>query len=254
MKQVDNSIYETYGDRWYTAHDDPIALLRAETNAKFPWILERLKRRWGTRSLTILDVGCGGGFLSNRLALQGHRVTGLDMSPESLRVAQRHDMTSNVKYVEGDAYQLPFADASFDAVTAMDFLEHVERPADVVRECARVLKPGGLFFYHTFNRNLISWLIVIKLVEWVVKNTPKDMHILRLFIKPSELAKFCADAGLQVKAVTGLRPEFSSITFESLRTGVVPEDLRFKTTPSTLLSYLGVAEKPTASAPGPTYV
>lgn len=254
MKQVDNSIYDGYGDRWYTAQDDPIALLRAETNAKAPWIMERLQRRWGLRSLSILDVGCGGGFLTNRLAQQGHRMTGLDMSPESLRVAQKHDLTSNVKYIEGDAYKLPFADGSFDAVTAMDFLEHVDRPEEVVRECARVLKPGGLFFYHTFNRNWVSWFVIIKLVEWLVKNTPKDMHVLRLFIKPSELVEFCNRSGLSVLGVTGLRPAFSTITWESLLTGVVPVGLEFKTTTSTLLSYLGVAEKPTGAAPGPAYV
>src|SRR6201999_1216443 len=113
-----------------------------------------------------------------------YRVTGLDASPESLVVAARHDETGSVRYERGDALALPYADASFDAVCAMDFLEHVEEPARVVAECSRVLRPGGLFFFHTFNRSFLAWLVVIKGVEWFVRNTPRDMHVLRLFIPP----------------------------------------------------------------------
>ena len=182
--QVDNSIYETYGERWYTAYDDPIALLRAECKAKLPWILERINAKAKSQQ-RILDVGCGAGFLSNQLAKAGHDVTGVDLSACSLEVACRHDETARVKYLTADAYALPFADQSFDIVTAMDFLEHVEDPQKAIAEFARVLRPGGIFFFHTFNRNILAWLIIIKLVEVVVKNTPKHMHILLLSMKPA---------------------------------------------------------------------
>jgi len=238
-EKINNAIYEDYGDRWYTAYDDPIALLRAENEAKFPWILERIKTKG-----TLLDVGCGAGFLTNRMAQEGFQVTGVDLSPESLKVAARYDTTKGVNYVTANACHLPFPDASFDVVTTLDFLEHVPNPADVVKECARVLKPGGLFFYHTFNRNPLSHLVVIKLVEKLVKNTPPHMHVIELFIKPSELLKFCENAGLANGEQIGLRPKFRTIPLESIFSGIVPTGLQFTTTKNLWLSYMGVARKP----------
>ncbi|MFP5459221.1 MAG: bifunctional 2-polyprenyl-6-hydroxyphenol methylase/3-demethylubiquinol 3-O-methyltransferase UbiG [Bacteriovoracia bacterium] len=235
---IDNSIYNLYGDRWYTAFDDPIALLRAENEAKYPWIKARLGD-----ARSILDVGCGAGFLTNRLAQDGYTVTGLDLSGESLAVARRFDTTKSVNYVEASAYELPFPDESFDAVTSLDFLEHVTDPEAVVRECARVLRPGGLFFFHTFNRNPVAEFVVIKLVEKLVKNTPKHMHVIELFITPQELFQYCEASNLTPEAITGLKPKFSTVTLESLRTGVVPRGLEFETTKSLLISYLGAARK-----------
>jgi 2-polyprenyl-6-hydroxyphenyl methylase/3-demethylubiquinone-9 3-methyltransferase len=240
--EINNAIYESYGDRWYTAYDDPIALLRAENKVKTPWILREISHYLG-ESAEILDVGCGGGFLSNDLAIAGHRVTGIDLSAESLKVAARFDRTKSVQYEVADAYTLPYPDQSFDAVTAMDFLEHVENPGAVIDEMSRVLRPGGLFFFHTFNRNFLSWLVVIKLVEWLVANTPKDMHVLRLFIKPEELERYCASNGLRVIKMTGLRPVISSIPLLSFFKGIVPEKLRFTLTKSLGLSYMGMAKK-----------
>jgi 2-polyprenyl-6-hydroxyphenyl methylase/3-demethylubiquinone-9 3-methyltransferase len=236
--KIDNSIYETYGDKWYTADDDPVALLRAENKIKTPWILERLK----THS-KILDVGCGAGFLTNELARAGHVVTGVDLSGESLAVARRHDETQSVDYKIADAYSLPFDDASFDVVCALDFLEHVEDPARAIKEFSRVLKPGGQFFYHTFNRSPLSWLVIIKLVEWLIPKTPKNMHVLHLFIKPSELSEFAKLAGLLVREMTGIKPVISSIPFRRILSGRVPPEMRFELTKSLALSYLGVATK-----------
>lgn len=235
---INNAFYDDYGDRWYHAYDDPIALLRAENKTKFPWILERINP-----ASKILDVGCGGGFLSNELALHGHDVTGVDISEESLNVARSFDKTNNAKYITADAYRLPFPDNSFDVLTAMDFLEHVDRPDDIIKEFARVLKPQGRFFFHTFNRNPISHLVVIKLLEWFIKNTPEDMHVINLFIKPSELEKYCEKAGMKVKEMTGIRPIISSIDWKMIRTGVVSENMRFTLTKSTMISYMGMAHK-----------
>ncbi len=244
MEKVNNEIYNTYGDRWYTAQDDPVALLRAESKTKSPWILEKLKKHGLLDSSTqVLDVGCGAGFLSNELALHHLNVTGVDLSEDSIRVAQKFDSTKSVKYLAADAYNLPFADQSFDVLTAMDFLEHVDQPAKAIQEFSRVLKPGGIFIFHTFNRNFLAYLVIIKLVEWLVKNTPKNMHVLELFIKPSELAQYCKQAHLQTQEMIGIKPQFSTIPLKNVWTGVVPLSLRFELTRSLLLSYMGYAIK-----------
>src|SRR5690606_17460525 len=184
--KINNEIYDSLGERWYTAYDDPIALLRAENRVKLPWIVERIIMHKIENPL-ILDVGCGAGFLCNELSEKGYRVKGIDLSRESLAIARQYDKTKLVEYQIADAYKLPFQANSFDVITCLDFLEHVDRPHEVIREISRVLKPGGLFFFHTFNRNILSWLLIIKAVELLVKNTPKDMHVIDLFIKPSEL-------------------------------------------------------------------
>jgi 2-polyprenyl-6-hydroxyphenyl methylase/3-demethylubiquinone-9 3-methyltransferase len=236
--EVDNSIYDNYGDQWYTAVDDPIALLRAENKVKAPWILSRIQK-----SSLILDVGCGAGFLTNELALAGHKVTGVDMSESSLQVAAQYDQTKTVTYKLANAYELPFSDESFDVLCAMDFLEHVEDPAKAIQEFARVLKPGGKFFYHTFNRNFVAWLVIIKLVEWLIPKTPKHMHVLRLFIKPKELKIYCELANLKNQEMVGIRPVFSSIPLSQIFSGKVPPEMRFELTSSLLTSFMGVAIK-----------
>ena len=118
IQQINNEIYRQYGDRWYTAQDDPVALLRAESKLKTPWVLEQIRENKGTN---ILDVGCGGGLLTNALGLEGLNVTGVDISPECLDVARQHDLTRNITYLVANAYQLPFLEDQFDVVTAMDF-------------------------------------------------------------------------------------------------------------------------------------
>lgn len=240
--KINNGFYDDLGDRWYDAYDDPIALLRAENKAMFPWILNKLRTLIDHKG-AILDVGCGAGFLSNELARQGYYVTGVDLSGESLEVARKHDRTHSVKYEVADAYKLPYQDETFEAVTAMDFLEHVERPQDIITEFSRVLKPGGLFFFHTFNRNFLSHVVVIKLLEWFVKNTPKNMHVINLFIKPDEIKTYCANAGMEVMGMVGLRPKLSTIDWNMVKTGVVSRNLEFTLTKKTRISYLGVARK-----------
>jgi 2-polyprenyl-6-hydroxyphenyl methylase / 3-demethylubiquinone-9 3-methyltransferase len=240
---VNNEIYETLGDRWYNAEDDPVALLRAESKLRNPWVAEEIADALGLPGRDILDIGCGGGFLSNHLASRGHRVTGLDASRDALAVAARYDRTGGVQYRHGDALALPFADASFDVVCAMDFLEHVERPDQVIAEAARVLKPSGLFFFHTFNRNFFSWLIVIKGVEWFVRNTPRHMHILRLFMTPKEVSASCINHGLGSVRIRGTRPKLGWPFWKMLFTRRVPRGFCFTFTQSTRLGFSGVATK-----------
>lgn len=247
LDQVDNSIYKSYGEKWYTADDDPIALLRHESKAKTPWVLKKINSQFGKiANVQVLDVGCGGGFLSNEMAKGGLSVTGVDIAEDSIKVAALYDTTKTVKYLTADAYHLPFADASFEVVTAMDFLEHVEDPQKVIQEFSRVLKPGGIFIFHTFNRNPLAYLVIIKLVEWIVNNTPKNMHILRLFITPKEIKNYCSRSQMQVQEMVGIKPVFSTIPLRNLFTGIVPKTLKFELVSSLLLSYMGYAVKATS--------
>jgi 2-polyprenyl-6-hydroxyphenyl methylase/3-demethylubiquinone-9 3-methyltransferase len=241
---VNREIYDRLGKRWYTAKDDPVALLRAESRARNPWIVQEIRHAFPTGAVRVLDVGCGAGFLSNELARQGFAVTGLDASISSLQVAEQYDATGTVRYETGDAYELPYPVGSFEVACAMDFLEHVEQPARVVAEISRVLAPGGLFFFHTFNRNRLSWLIAIKGVEWFVRNTPRDLHVLPLFIKPSELQSMCAHCGLRVTSLRGLAPNVATRAFATLLlTGRVDDDFAFEFTTSTRMAYIGLAVK-----------
>lgn len=237
---IDNAFYEDLGERWYRAQDDPVALLRAEARLRTAWVLASLPGP----GLRVLDVGCGGGFLSNPLAEAGHETVGLDLSRGALAVARRHDGTGRVRYLAADALRLPFPDSSFDAVCAMDFLEHIPDPGVFLAEAARVLKPGGRFFFHTFNRNPVSHLVAIKGVEWTVRNTPRHMHVIEMFIKPRELAALCAGRGLAVRELRGVRPRVLCWPFlKLLLGGTVDDRFQFLFTRSLLLGYCGIAVK-----------
>ncbi|MCY4756850.1 bifunctional 2-polyprenyl-6-hydroxyphenol methylase/3-demethylubiquinol 3-O-methyltransferase UbiG [Pelomonas aquatica] len=156
----------------------------------------------------VVDVGCGGGILSDSMARAGASVLGIDLSTKPLRVAELHAMeagTQGVEYreiaVEELAAEQP---AGFDAVTCMEMLEHVPDPASVVRACATLVKPGGWVFLSTLNRNAKSFLLAIVGAEYVLRMLPKGTHEYARFLKPSELAQFCRDAGLGLQSSRGL--------------------------------------------------
>jgi 2-polyprenyl-6-hydroxyphenyl methylase/3-demethylubiquinone-9 3-methyltransferase len=240
---INNAFYDELCDAWYEEDAHPIALLRAENAVRNPWILQTIKEQC-CRDSRILDIGCGGGLLTNVLAKEGYRVSGIDLSKTSLDQARQRDATKSVEYTWGNARSLPYPDENFDVVCAMDFLEHVEEPAGIVREISRVLKPGGLFFFHTFNRNFLSYLLVIKCVEWLVPNVPRNMHVYPLFIKPDELKRMCSDCGLEVRSIQGLIPDFRRSSFwkSLLRRRVLP-DFRFTFTKGLKVGYLGYARR-----------
>jgi len=156
---------------------------------------------------TVLDVGCGGGILSEALAGAGATVTGIDLADKSLGVAKLHLLESGkqVEYrkvaVEALAEERP---ASYDVVTCMEMLEHVPDPAAVVAACAKLVKPNGHVFFSTLNRNPKSYLFAIIGAEYVLNLLPRGTHDYAKFIKPSELAQWCRNSGLNVEDVTGM--------------------------------------------------
>jgi 2-polyprenyl-6-hydroxyphenyl methylase/3-demethylubiquinone-9 3-methyltransferase len=163
---------------------------------------------------TVLDVGCGGGILSDSMARRGAQVTGIDLSTKALRVAQLHALeagTPNVSYREISAEALA-ADmpGQFDVVTCMEMLEHVPDPSSVVRACATLVKPGGWVFFSTINRNPKSFLFAIIGAEYVLQMLPKGTHEYAKMIRPSELAAYCREAGLALNATRGM--EYNPIT------------------------------------------
>ncbi len=241
---IDNTVYDALGERWYTAQDDPIALLRAESRLLGPWVLEAIRTQFDQHPVRVLDVGCGAGFLTNRLAKAELSVTGLDLSQQSLAVAAQFDETGSVNYLSGDANALPFDDAAFEVVTCMDFLEHVDEPKRVIAEASRVLKPGGLFLFHTFNRNFIARVMVIHMVETLVKNTPKNLHVYELFSTPQEIDGYCQDAGMVTSDWRGTKPVLAKLSvLKGLFTREVPEDFEFRFTTSLKVAYVAQAIK-----------
>lgn len=156
----------------------------------------------------VLDVGCGGGILADSMARKGAEVTGIDLSEKALRVAQLHALeaqTPRVQYrcisTEALAQEQP---AAFDVVTCMEMLEHVPDPASVVRACSALVKPGGWVFFSTINRNPKAFLFAIIGAEYLLKLLPKGTHEFARFIRPSELARDCRAAGLEVQHSKGL--------------------------------------------------
>jgi 2-polyprenyl-6-hydroxyphenyl methylase/3-demethylubiquinone-9 3-methyltransferase len=155
----------------------------------------------------VVDVGCGGGILSEGLARMGGEVLGVDLSAELLDVADLHGLDSGVKVNYRKISAESLADeqpASFDVVTCMEMLEHVPSPVSVVQACAKLVKPGGKVFFSTLNRHPKAYLLAIAMAEHVLRMIPKGTHDYHTFIKPSELSHWAREAGLDLLGMEGV--------------------------------------------------
>jgi len=157
----------------------------------------------------VLDVGCGGGILSDSMARKGAEVTGIDLASKALRVARLHALeaeTPRVQYREISVEELANGcPGSFDTVTCMEMREHVPDPQSVVAACARLVKPGGWVFFSTINRNAKAFALAIVGAEYLLKMLPQGTHEYAKFIRPSELASACRQAGLDVLHTRGMQ-------------------------------------------------
>lgn len=178
-----------------------------------------LRLNWidGLSGLTgkrVLDVGCGGGILSDSMARRGADVTGIDLATKALKVAQLHALeteTPNVRYVETSVEALAAEQpASFDVVTCMEMIEHVPDAVSVVRACSHLVKPGGWVFFSTINRSPKAFLFAIVGAEYVLQLLPRGTHEYAKFIRPSELASHCRQHGLDLQHTRGM--EYNPLT------------------------------------------
>jgi 2-polyprenyl-6-hydroxyphenyl methylase / 3-demethylubiquinone-9 3-methyltransferase len=171
---------------------------------RLDWMLEQVSMA----GKQVLDVGCGGGILSDAMARAGANVLGIDLASKALSVAKLHALeaqTPNVAYREVSAETLASEmPGQFDVVTCMEMLEHVPDPASVVQACATLVKPGGTVFFSTINRNAKAFVFAIVGAEYVLQLLPKGTHEYAKFIKPSELASYCRTADLDVQRTRGM--------------------------------------------------
>jgi len=194
--------FEKLASRWWDPNSEfkplhDINPLRAN------WIDERAP----VSGKSVVDVGCGGGLLSEALAHRGANVTGIDMGEAPLAVARLHQLESgvDVSYMQSTAESLAAAKpAEFDVVTCLEMLEHVPDPSTVIQACADLCKPGGHLFFSTINRNPKSFLFAIVGAEYVLNLLPRGTHEYAKLIKPSELARWIREAGLELKEMTGM--------------------------------------------------
>jgi 2-polyprenyl-6-hydroxyphenyl methylase/3-demethylubiquinone-9 3-methyltransferase len=194
--------FSALAHRWW----DPTSEFRPlhEIN---PLRLEWINARAPLAGKKVIDIGCGGGILTESMARRGASVTGIDLSEKALQVADLHSLESGVqvRYELISAEDMAAREAGqYDIVTCMEMLEHVPDPAAIVLACARLVKPGGHVFFSTLNRNPKSYLFAIIGAEYLLRMLPKGTHDYDKFITPAELAQFARSAGLDVNGLKGL--------------------------------------------------
>ena len=233
----DLSIYDNVAAQWWS---DEIRWVRTLKNL-VPGRLSWMDRQIDWQDQQVLDLGCAGGFMAEALDERGAVVTGIDPAEEAIAAARAHaEQTGRkISYDVGVGENLPYPDHRFDAVVCVDVLEHVQDLQQVIREIARVLRPGGLFLFDTINRNPLSRLATITVAEDILRLLPRGTHDPALFIKPAELRQAMQAAGLEPGRFTGLGPRGINRRF----------DLTFGQLPLTAILYMGSARKADTAQP-----
>jgi 2-polyprenyl-6-hydroxyphenyl methylase/3-demethylubiquinone-9 3-methyltransferase len=228
FRQAELDKFDALAHRWWDP-DGPQKALHALNPVRLRYVAERV----ALRDARVLDVGCGGGLLSEALAGEGARVTAIDLAPELLKIARLHGLESGrrVEYRQMPVEVLAAESAgAFDAVTCMEMLEHVPDPGSVIAACARLLAPGGRLVLSTLNRTPAAFALAIVGAEYVARLLPTGTHRYRDFIRPSELAAWLRAEGLELEDVSG-------IAYEPWRNGA-------RLSRRTDVNYLACARKP----------
>lgn len=194
--------FEDIAERWWDEHGEFKPL-----HAINPLRLSYMEQYTPLAGQRIVDVGCGGGILSEGLAARGAQVTGIDMAGNALAIAKLHLLETNLTVDYQQATAEEFAarhPGAFDVVTCMELLEHVPDPASTVAACARLVRPGGHVFFSTLNRTPRAWLFAVVGAEYVLRLLPRGTHDYARFIRPSELARVARAAGIGLTDATGL--------------------------------------------------
>lgn len=202
FNQAELDKFNALAQRWWDP-DGPQKALHVMNPVRLQYVADRAPLN-GVRAL---DVGCGGGLLSEALARSGADVTAIDLAPDLLRVAKLHGLESGVKvdYRQQSVEALAAAEPdSFDVITCMEMLEHVPDPGAILQACARLLKPGGSLFLSTLNRTPAAFALAIVGAEYIARLLPRGTHQYRDFIRPSELGAWLRQCGLQLRDVRGL--------------------------------------------------
>lgn len=228
VDRAETAKFDRLASRWWDP-DGESRPLHDLNPVRLAYIAERASLA-GAR---VLDVGCGGGLLSEALARAGANVTAIDLSPGVLDVARLHLFESNLKVDYREVTVEALADdeaGTYDAIACMEMLEHVPDPGSVVGACARLLKPGGKVFFSTLNRTPAAFALAIVGAEYVMRLLPRGTHHYAQFIRPSELAAALRVAGLELTDLRGL--DYNPFTRKAA------------TKPSVAVNYLLAAEKP----------
>ena len=200
--------FEALAHRWWDRNGDMKAL--HDINPLRANFIDGIAKVAGK---TLLDVGCGAGILTEAMAQRGAQASGIDMGTEPLDVARLHLHESNLEIDYQQCTAEGFAQKhreAFDVITCMEMLEHVPEPSSVIQACADLCKPGGDLFFSTINRSPKSYLMAVLGAEYVLKLVPKGTHSYEKMIRPSELASWCRESGLQLQEMSGL--EYNPIT------------------------------------------
>lgn len=255
---INNGVYDELAHTWWDENEF-LHLLKAMVNPwRVPYFKNALTKHYGQdlNQVRLLDIGCGGGVLTEEFAQAGCRVTGIDISPRSIAVAQTHaaQSTLSIDYRVGEATYLPFENGNFEAVSCCDMLEHVSDWKRVITEAARVLKPGGLFLFDTINRTPKSKAVMIQGLQEssFTRLMPPDTHIWEMFITPDEITAALQKQGMKIEDMQGSKMSKNPLaTLWDVRQkkqgritfGELGRRLELKLAKDLSLNYLGYARK-----------